>query len=174
MTYWNLHKKFELPMTNVHQDLTVQSWVFLIGGEPNNCSALHLKTGTLENMNKNKPIQDGGEAKAPLWLNRLSVTNWLTNWLTDGQGWTTERLSPLIIKHYTTPNYITPHYSYPDPPLPSHLYVMKHQCKTEDWDPGSLGMPCKLEIWDNNLRAKYVDFKYFKQKKKSKVLHKQI
>ena len=23
----------------------------------------------------NKPIQDGGEAKAPLWLNRLSGTN---------------------------------------------------------------------------------------------------
>ncbi len=40
MTYWNLHKKFELPMTNVHRDLTFQSWVFLIGGEPNNCSAL--------------------------------------------------------------------------------------------------------------------------------------
>ena len=27
-------------MTNVHQDLTFQSWVFLIGGEPNNCSAM--------------------------------------------------------------------------------------------------------------------------------------
>ena len=27
-------------MTNVHRDLTFQSWVFLIGGEPNNCSAL--------------------------------------------------------------------------------------------------------------------------------------
>ena len=25
--------------------------------------------------NNNKPIQDGGEAKAPLWLNRLSVTD---------------------------------------------------------------------------------------------------
>ena len=24
---------------------------------------------------KNKPIQDGGEAKAPLWLNRLSGTD---------------------------------------------------------------------------------------------------
>ena len=23
----------------------------------------------------NKPIQDGGEAKAPLWLNQISVTN---------------------------------------------------------------------------------------------------
>ena len=31
-------------MTNVHRDLTFQSWVFLIGGEPNNCSAL----GSLE------------------------------------------------------------------------------------------------------------------------------
>ena len=40
MTYWNLHKKFELPMTNVHRDLMFQSWVFLIGGELNNCSAL--------------------------------------------------------------------------------------------------------------------------------------
>ena len=26
-------------------------------------------------LNINKPIQDGGEAKAPLWLNRLSGTN---------------------------------------------------------------------------------------------------
>ena len=43
MTYWNLHKKFELPMTNVHRDLTFQSWVFLIGGEPNNCSAVGRK-----------------------------------------------------------------------------------------------------------------------------------
>ena len=41
MTYWNLHKKFELLMTNVHWDLTFQNWVFLIGGEPNNCSALY-------------------------------------------------------------------------------------------------------------------------------------
>ena len=48
MTYWNLHKKFELPMTNVHRDLTFQSWVFLIGGEPNNCSALIL--GIKENV----------------------------------------------------------------------------------------------------------------------------
>ena len=28
---------------------------------------------------QNKPIQDGGEAKAPLWLNRLSGTDWLTD-----------------------------------------------------------------------------------------------
>ena len=51
MTYWNLHKKFELPMTNVHRDLTFQSWVFLIGGEPNNCSALvlsYLNMGMIE------------------------------------------------------------------------------------------------------------------------------
>ena len=27
----NLHKKFKLPMTNVHWDLTLQGWVFLIG-----------------------------------------------------------------------------------------------------------------------------------------------
>ena len=31
----------------------------------------------------NKPIQDGGEAKAPLWLNRLSGTDELTDELTD-------------------------------------------------------------------------------------------
>ena len=29
---------------------------------------------TLRQAVFNKPIQDGGEAKAPLWLNRLSVT----------------------------------------------------------------------------------------------------
>ena len=29
----------------------------------------------LQYYNNNKPIQDGGEAKAPLWLNRLSGTN---------------------------------------------------------------------------------------------------
>ena len=27
------------------------------------------------NLHINKPIQDGGEAKAPLWLNRLSGTD---------------------------------------------------------------------------------------------------
>ena len=39
----------------------------------------------------NKPIQDGGEAKAPLWLNRLSGTNWLTNWLTNEQTGVNQR-----------------------------------------------------------------------------------
>ena len=29
----------------------------------------------LKNTNLNKPIQDGGDAKAHLWLNRLSGTN---------------------------------------------------------------------------------------------------
>ena len=29
----------------------------------------------LVDRQRNKPIQDGGEAKAPLWLNRLSGTN---------------------------------------------------------------------------------------------------
>ena len=43
---------------------------------------------------RNKPIQDGVEAKAPLWLNRVGPAKW--DWLTNGQGWTTERLSPLI------------------------------------------------------------------------------
>ena len=51
---------------------------------------------TKQILRKNKPIQDGGEAKAPLWLNRLSGTNWLTDWRTNKQGWTKERLSPLI------------------------------------------------------------------------------
>ena len=34
-----------------------------------------IKIKKNEDKEKNKPIQDGGEAKAPLWLNRLSVTN---------------------------------------------------------------------------------------------------
>ena len=38
-----------------------------------------LPPGTQFDGQSNKPIQDGGEAKAPLWLNRLSGTYWLTN-----------------------------------------------------------------------------------------------
>ena len=35
-----------------------------------------LRKGSFKSVSypNNKPIQDGGEAKAPLWLNRLSVT----------------------------------------------------------------------------------------------------
>ena len=32
MPFWNLHKKYQLPTTNVHWDRTLQSWLFLIGG----------------------------------------------------------------------------------------------------------------------------------------------
>ena len=33
------------------------------------------KNGVPGNGGINKPIQDGGDVDAPLWLNRLSVTN---------------------------------------------------------------------------------------------------
>ena len=41
------------------------------------CHEHHIHLGIqMSGGNKtNKPIQDGGEAKAPLWLNRLSGTN---------------------------------------------------------------------------------------------------
>ena len=34
-----------------------------------------IRMNLIEYSPSNKPIQDGGEAKAPLWLNRLSGTN---------------------------------------------------------------------------------------------------
>ena len=40
MSVLNVYKKFQFPTTNVHRDLTLQSWVFLIGGYPLNCSEM--------------------------------------------------------------------------------------------------------------------------------------
>ena len=45
--------------------------------EEESLSQNEMQEKQLREMKKNKPIQDGGEAKAPLWLNWLSGTNWL-------------------------------------------------------------------------------------------------
>ena len=42
---------------------------------PRDVSGGTFETQEIRKSKKNKAIQDGGEAKAPLWLNRLSGTN---------------------------------------------------------------------------------------------------
>ena len=64
MSIWNLHKKFQLSSAMGLRDFDLQSQPTLMGGNP--LIVVHCS---------NKPIQDGGDAKAPLWLNRLSGTN---------------------------------------------------------------------------------------------------
>ena len=51
----------------------------LVGVTRSNCRLTRQNTADCALFKENKPIQDGGEAKAPLWLNRLSGTNWLTD-----------------------------------------------------------------------------------------------
>ena len=53
--------------------------------EPTKLQSRIKLCGKAEIYFDNKSIQDGGEAKAPLWLNRVGPAkwDWLTNWLTD-------------------------------------------------------------------------------------------
>ena len=51
----------------------------------------------LEYQQKNKPIQDGGDADAPFCPNLAGLDKWLTDRQTDGQGWNKEMHPHLII-----------------------------------------------------------------------------
>ena len=79
-------------------EVTVSLWIFaspgrylvatrdipvgeIVGVEEPICNIL-----APEKLGENKPIQDRGDADAPLWSNLPSVTNWLTNWLTKRGG----------------------------------------------------------------------------------------
>ena len=71
-TFWTGHKWSNA--TRSWESKFFKSFCFRVHN--NNSTKLTLP---LLVMVRNKPIQDGGDADAPLWLNWLRGTNWLTN-----------------------------------------------------------------------------------------------